>query len=474
MSQSGILSGSGGGGGSDLHVASFIVNSTPNAGGNYTTITAALAAATAPATIFVMPGATGVYTENLTLKSGVNITAFEDGETPTVTISGKLTATFTGACTISGLRLQTNGSTFLDVTGANAAVVNLHRCYLNCTNDNGINFTNSNAASSIFIFRCDGDIAIDGATLWSVLGNGSIDVQYSDIGNSAGSTASSNNFNSPVTIQFSNIRFPVACAGTGTLGLYDATINTSSENAVCVTTSGSGTSTIVNSTFASNTAASISIGAGSTVGISQSTITSTNTNPITGAGTLLLGTIDFTASGIGINSAFTTTNTKIGDLTLMSPLVNSRQPSFFVNLISDATSVTGDGTVYNVLFDSIVYDNTSAITLNSGGKTIFTAPETGKYLFTFGGTYSNATVSNTNVITQITSTSRTFVIGNTNPGIALVSGFYQTQLVCVIDMTAGDTASCIMYMAGGTLSVNADGGPNNSPQTWWVGNLLPS
>lgn len=51
----------------DLHVAKLIVNSIPNAGGNYTTIASAIAAASSGDTIFIMPGSTGVYTENVTL-----------------------------------------------------------------------------------------------------------------------------------------------------------------------------------------------------------------------------------------------------------------------------------------------------------------------------------------------------------------------------------------------------------------------
>src|SRR5258708_29721455 len=102
----------------DLHVAKLIVNSSSNAGGNYTTITAALTAAVSGDTIFVMPGATGTYTENLTLKAGVNISAFPcDAETPNVTIVGKATATFAGKCTLSDLCLQTNGDYVLELTG---------------------------------------------------------------------------------------------------------------------------------------------------------------------------------------------------------------------------------------------------------------------------------------------------------------------------------------------------------------------
>ena len=54
-------------------VANFIVAPTIQEGANYTSIAAAIADASSGDTIFIKPG---TYTEDLTLKAGVYLTAF--------------------------------------------------------------------------------------------------------------------------------------------------------------------------------------------------------------------------------------------------------------------------------------------------------------------------------------------------------------------------------------------------------------
>ena len=84
--------------------AKFIVDPTLG-DGTHQTIAAALTAASSGDTIFIKPG---TYTEDLTLKAGVNLAAYVgDGDTPNVEIVGKATATFAGTCSISGIRLTT-------------------------------------------------------------------------------------------------------------------------------------------------------------------------------------------------------------------------------------------------------------------------------------------------------------------------------------------------------------------------------
>ena len=122
-------------------VARYIVAPTIAEGANFTTITAALAAASSGETIFIRPG---TYTEDLTLKADVNLSSFSgEGVTPTVTIIGKLTATFAGTAVITGIRLQTNGDNFLAITGSAATRINLWNCYTNCTDATGISISSS-------------------------------------------------------------------------------------------------------------------------------------------------------------------------------------------------------------------------------------------------------------------------------------------------------------------------------------------
>lgn len=106
--------------------AEYVVDPTLN-NGTHQTIQAAITAASSGDTIFIRPG---TYTENLTLKAGVNLAAYScDALTPNVVIAGNATATFTGACTLTGIRLRTNAANFLTVSGVGNTVVNLINCY---------------------------------------------------------------------------------------------------------------------------------------------------------------------------------------------------------------------------------------------------------------------------------------------------------------------------------------------------------
>src|ERR1700687_582505 len=92
----------------------FVVDKLGN--GDFQTIGAAIIAAKSGYTIFLR---TGIYSEVINLKAGVNLTAFEgDGINGNVTILGNVTAAYTGICTLSGIQLQTTGSNpCLSITG---------------------------------------------------------------------------------------------------------------------------------------------------------------------------------------------------------------------------------------------------------------------------------------------------------------------------------------------------------------------
>lgn len=145
----------------DLHTARFIVGILAK-GANYTTITAALAAAVSGDTIFIQ---TGTYTEDLTLKDGVNMTAFNcDALTPNVIIVGTCTASFTGTASYSGIQFKTNGAAAILVTGANAIVVNMTNCFItgpdatpivmDASVDGRIEFTACRITSAGLNFQC--------------------------------------------------------------------------------------------------------------------------------------------------------------------------------------------------------------------------------------------------------------------------------------------------------------------------------
>jgi len=297
----------------------WIVSATAS-DGTHTTIAAALTAASSGDTIFIRPG---TYTENLTLKAGVNITANAcDGVTPSVIILGKCTFTTAGTVSISNVGLQTNGDYFLAVTGTLASKVNLENCYLNCANFDGITFTSSSASSSIIIDGCDGNIGTTAKTLIISTATGAVEIHYTRISNfgAAAPTASSSSV-ALLTLRYSYLNFPLSMTGTGSIDAADTTIANATANLTSVTTAGTGISSFQRCTFTSGTSSAVSIGTGTTVRLFDCLVESSNTNAITGAGTLTSTPIGFYGTSSLVNTttqtfgAFGTTGTFTPTLT---------------------------------------------------------------------------------------------------------------------------------------------------------------
>lgn len=316
------------------NTAKWIVDPTSNIG-THTTITSALTAASAGETIFIRPG---TYTENLTLKAGVNLAAFEgDQTTPNVTIVGTLTFTVAGTVSIGNIRLQTNSSFFLAVTGSAASVVNLNDCFLNCTNNTGISFTSSSGSSQIRIVNSRGDIGTTGISLFASSASGSLVTTNCVFGNSGGtstaSTLSAGGLNSSGT-QF---LFPITSSGTASLGLSSGTIISSmAQNVTALTVGGSGANTATQSAFLSGTASAISIGNTISITAAQCHLVSSNANTVTGLGTILYSLLTQDAVPGAINAAVNT-----GEVVNTGPL-RSTSISFDggVNSLSNYTEGT--------------------------------------------------------------------------------------------------------------------------------------
>lgn len=126
-------------------LTAFVVDPSASIGerGTYQTLAAANAAASAGDTIFIR---SGTYTENWTAKPGVNYTAFPGDGAGQVTIVGKLSASGVGTSNISNIELETNGDFVVEVTGANATVLNFYNCTLTLSDNTGISNTGSGSS----------------------------------------------------------------------------------------------------------------------------------------------------------------------------------------------------------------------------------------------------------------------------------------------------------------------------------------
>lgn len=126
-------------------------------------------------------------------------------------------------------------------------------------------------------------------------------------------------------------------------------------------------------------------------------------------------------------------------------MTNTAQPSFSAYLSANVTNVTGDGSLYQIIFDTELFDNASNYNNSTG---VFTAPVTGKYFFTCAVQTQNQGTSNLEVLT-ITCTSGVFNYVINPTGILYVSGNYSSSsFSAFIDLTATDTTYISITLDG--------------------------
>jgi hypothetical protein len=315
--------------------------------GTHTTIASAITSATSGDTIFILPG---TYTENLTLKAGVNLTAYGSDSslngTGKVIISGTCTFTAAGSVTISGIQLQTNSANLLAVTGSAASVVNLINCYLNCTNTTGISFTSSSSSALIELFGCSGNLGTTGIAFHSSSSAGAISYFYCFLGNGGASTTATSNSAGNVFFEHCFVASPVGSTSTGTIALGWTSINTQTQNTTALVLTGTGTSTAQSCSFDAGSASALSVGAGTTLQIVQSQVSSSNASAIAGTGTISSGQLQFQGS----SQVFASGLTQIG------------RP--YSGYVGPATSATG------FLGERLAASASSVATTSSTPKTI--------------------------------------------------------------------------------------------------------
>jgi len=133
--------------------------------------------------------------------------------------------------------------------------------------------------------------------------------------------------------------------------------------------------------------------------------------------------------------------------------VSTTFPAFLAQLTSTQTDVTGDGTNYQVIFATTMFDQGSNFNTSTG---VFTAPITGLYVFcsfiTMGVTDASFTSMNYSLVT----TARTYVSSIQNVGAMRSSANVCTVNFpgLLVKMTAGDTAYMTINIGGGTKTLS--------------------
>jgi len=320
-----------------------IVSQDPTQG-SYTSIQAAIDSGFAKV-IFIREG---IYTENITLTVYTNLVAYStDGEEPNVTIVGTVSYSGVDVATISGIRLQTNGSFCVSVTGNAPSVLKFFNCYINCTNFTGINHSSTSSSSALVFRNCSGDITNPGITFFQSTSNGNLIFEHSTFKNSGGSATASTINSAQAYIDWSEIYFPIV--GGAASGIGSQSTKFVANNTTCVTYTGSLVNSVTNCSFSSGTASCVSVGVGATLNIGGAQTTSTNANVITGAGAVKYGFVGF---GTSVEKTVNTTTQSGLSSGTWTPVLSFGGGSVGIVYATQTGSYTRFGSV--VFFDLIV------------------------------------------------------------------------------------------------------------------------
>ncbi len=148
------------------------------------------------------------------------------------------------------------------------------------------------------------------------------------------------------------------------------------------------------------------------------------------------------------------------------------QPAFLAYMSASRTNVTGNNVLYTIAFDQEVYDQNSDF--NTGTYT-FTAPATGKYLFTVTVLIDELDATYTAGEMFLVTSNRTYSAWNTNWGAMRDNG-NQCQLThsVIADMDAADTCYVQIQVGPGGTAQTVDVIQNGAtdPRTYFSGALI--
>ncbi len=143
--------------------------------------------------------------------------------------------------------------------------------------------------------------------------------------------------------------------------------------------------------------------------------------------------------------------------------------AFLCILTNDLNNVTGDGTNYQIVFDTLTYDQNSNITL---ANTSFSAPVTGIYQMSANLRISSTTLQNSGNIRFRLNTPSTIYNLFVADGLSGHFGTMDYSGTVNIMLTAGDVVYLTQYVDMIAKNVNIRGVSVAAVNSWWAGALL--
>jgi hypothetical protein len=266
-------------GGSDA-MTGYVVDSSDITA--YQTIQSAIDAAQTAgvdAVVYIRPGSTGTYTENLTLYDGIVL----QGSGLETTITGAHTPPASGIVTMYDLTL-TSPTDILTSAAAGSTQILLFNCLINCTN--GYTFDLANWTGALTMVQC-----AEGSTANGVVNNqGGSAVTLWNCVAGAGTTSDMALSGCALTMYGSRLVCQATFSGATTIS---ATMGCSFGGTL--TTAGTTSGNINASTFSTGATAALSHGSAGQLNLSQVTVDSSANPAIAGAGAggLMLADVEF-------------------------------------------------------------------------------------------------------------------------------------------------------------------------------------
>jgi hypothetical protein len=142
------------------------------------------------------------------------------------------------------------------------------------------------------------------------------------------------------------------------------------------------------------------------------------------------------------------------------------QPGFLAHSAADQNNLTGDGTLLTIVYGTEIFDQNG----DFDGVSTFTAPVTGRYLLRVTAQLLQVASGHTNNVFNIVTTHRSYA-QSTNPYAVfnVTATATNCELVEIVDMDAGDTASFTVDIAGGAKSVDIGAGLSTRFSGWLLG-----
>lgn len=274
--------------------------------GTANSILAAIAQAGTNDTVMLMPS---TYSDNFTMKPGVCLTAANSNGGPSAAvINGQVTIPTTGTstCVFTNIQFTTPpGQSSVIIAGTGICRVIFNNCQFNVATGQGISFTNTNSSSMVVLNSCSANITGTGVSLYDMSCPGQLVINGMTIENDGGTLTPMSN--SAGTVKLYDVRTKASVSSSGGVidPMVDCYIDTSAINDIGLEVQNNGTVVSYGCVVKGGTASAIDITAGSTLQLTNATVSSSNGNAISGSGTLNKSPIIYTGSSSTVQGTIT-------------------------------------------------------------------------------------------------------------------------------------------------------------------------